>query len=120
VIRPFDPGTLKDIEKAVQGSGLGLNPQNDGRLIRISVPPLSTEVRHKLVARIRELVEEAKVAVRNVRRDGNKAADQGQKDKAMTEDERDQVKEDIQELTKKFETLATDSAAAKEREVMED
>jgi ribosome recycling factor len=120
VIRPFDPGTLKDIEKAVQASGLGLNPQNDGRLIRINVPPLSTEVRRKLGARIRELTEEAKVAVRNVRRDGNKTADQEQKDKTMTEDERDAVKDEIQELTKKFENMATDSAAAKEKEVMED
>ena len=119
VIRPFDPGTLKDIEKAVQGSGLGLNPQNDGRLIRISVPPLSTEVRRKLVARIKELAEETKVSVRNVRRDGNKAADQEQKDKAITEDERDQTKDEIQELTKKFETLAAGVAAAKEKEVME-
>jgi ribosome recycling factor len=119
VIRPFDPGTLKDIEKAVQASGLGLNPQNDGRLIRINVPPLSTEVRRKLVSRIRELAEEAKVAVRNVRRDANKSADQEQKDKVITEDDRDQVKEDVQELTKKFEGIASDSAAAKETEVME-
>jgi ribosome recycling factor len=120
VIRPFDPGTLKDIEKAVQASDLGLNPQNDGRLIRISIPPLSTEVRRKLVARIRELTEEANVAVRNVRRDGNKTADQEQKDKVLTEDERDQVKNEIQDLTKKYETKATDLAAAKEKEVMED
>jgi ribosome recycling factor len=120
VIRPFDPGTLKDIEKAVQASGLGLNPQNDGRFIRINVPPLSTEVRRKLGARIRELSEEAKIAVRNVRRDGNKAADQEQKDKAITEDDRDQLKDDIQELTKKFETMASDFATAKETEVMED
>jgi ribosome recycling factor len=120
VIRPFDPGTLKDIEKAVQASGLGLNPQNDGRLIRISVPPLSTEVRRKLVARIKELAEETKVSVRNVRRDANKAADQEQKDKTLTEDDRDSVKNEIQELTKKFETKATDLAAAKEKEVMED
>lgn len=119
VIRPFDPGTLKDIEKAVQASGLGLNPQNDGRLIRINIPPLSTDVRRKLVARIKELTEEAKVAVRNVRRDGNKTADQEQKDKVLTEDERDQVKEEVQELTKKFENKASDMAAAKENEVME-
>lgn len=119
VIRPFDPGTLKDIEKAVLASGLGLNPQNDGRLIRINVPPLSTEVRKKLGARIRELTEEAKVSVRNVRRDANKAADQEQKDKLMTEDERDTVKEEVQELTKKFENLASDMASAKETEVME-
>ena len=72
VIRPFDPGTIKDIEKAIQASGLGFNPQNDGRVIRLNVPPLSTEVRRKLVGRIKELSEEAKVAIRNVRRDGNK------------------------------------------------
>lgn len=120
VIRPFDPGTLKDIEKAVLASGLGLNPQNDGRLIRINVPPLSTEVRKKLGARIRELTEEAKVSVRNVRRDANKSADQEQKDKLMTEDERDSVKEEVQELTKKFENQASEMATAKETEVMED
>jgi ribosome recycling factor len=120
VIRPFDPGTLKDIEKAVLGSGLGLNPQNDGRLIRITIPPLSTEVRRKLGTRIRELTEEAKVSIRNVRRDANKSADQEQKDKVLTEDERDQVKTDVQDLTKKYEGSATDLAAAKEKEVMED
>jgi ribosome recycling factor len=119
VIRPFDPGTIKDIEKAVLASGLGLNPQNDGRLIRINVPPLSTEVRRKLGARIRELSEEAKVSIRNVRRDANKAADQEQKDKTITEDDRDGAKDEIQELTKKFEAKATELAAAKETEVME-
>ena len=74
VIRPFDPSTIKDIEKAIIASGLGFNPQSDGRMIRINVPALSTETRRKLVSRIKELAEEAKVAVRNVRRDGNKAA----------------------------------------------
>lgn len=120
VIRPFDPGTLKDIEKGIQASGLGLNPQNDGRMIRINIPPLSTEVRRKLVARIKELTEESKVAVRNVRRDANKACDTEQKDKVMTEDERDSTKEEIQEMTKKFENYATDLAAAKEHEVMDE
>jgi ribosome recycling factor len=120
VIRPFDPSTLKEIEKAIHASGLGFNPQNDGRIIRITVPPLSTEVRRKLAARIKELTEEAKVAIRNVRRDGNKAADQGEKDSELTEDERDSVKEDIQELTKRYEGMAGDTAAAKEIEVMQD
>jgi ribosome recycling factor len=120
VIRPFDPGTLKDIEKAIQASGLGFNPQNDGRLIRINVPPLSTDVRRKLAARIKELTEEAKVAIRNVRRDGNKAAEQEQKDKVLTEDERDSTKEEIQDLTKKYENYAGELAAHKEKEVMED
>jgi ribosome recycling factor len=120
VIRPYDPGTLKDIEKAIQTSDLGFNPQSDGRLIRLSVPPLSMEVRRKMVGRIKELSEEAKVAVRNIRRDGNKAADQAEKDKELSEDDRDQAKEEIQELTKTYEAQATDLAKAREKEVMEE
>ena len=77
VIRPFDPGTIKDIEKAIRASDLGFNPSNDGRVIRIAVPPLSTDVRRKLVGRIKEMAEDARVSIRNVRRDGNKAADDG-------------------------------------------
>ena len=119
VIRPFDPGTIKDIEKAIRSSDLGFNPQNDGRVIRINVPALSTDVRRKLSARIKELGEEAKVSIRNVRRDGNKAADQAEKDKELTEDDRDSLKDEIQELTKKYEAKVGDLAKAKETEVME-
>jgi len=120
VIRPYDPGTIKDIEKAIQTSDLGFNPQSDGRIIRLNVPPLSTEVRRKMVARVKELAEESKVAVRNIRRDGNKQADQGEKDKAFSEDDRNQAKEEIQELTKTYEAQATDLAKAREKEVMEE
>lgn len=120
LIRPFDPGTLKDIEKAIQASGLGLNPMSDGRVIRLNVPPLSTEVRRKLVARVKELTEEAKVAIRNVRRDGNKAAEQAEKDKQLTEDDCEKVQEEIQELTKTYEAKANDLAKSKETEIMED
>jgi ribosome recycling factor len=120
VIRPYDPGTLKDIEKAIQASDLGFNPQNDGRLIRLNVPPLSTEVRRKMVARIKELAEEARVAIRNVRRDGNKMADQSEKDKELSEDERDNCKEQIQDLTKDYESKVNDMAKAREKDVMED
>ncbi len=120
LIRPFDPGTLKDIEKAIQASGLGLNPMSDGRVIRLNVPPLSTEVRRKLVSRVKELSEEAKVAIRNVRRDGNKAAEQAEKDKKLTEDDCEQVQEEIQELTKTYEAKANDLAKAKETEIMEE
>jgi ribosome recycling factor len=88
-------------------------------LIRINIPPLSTENRKKLVARIKELTEEAKVSLRNVRRDGNKAAEQAEKDKALTEDQAKALKEEIQELTKKYETTAGDMAKAREAEVME-
>jgi ribosome recycling factor len=120
VIRPFDPGTIKEIEKAVLTSGLGFTPQSDGRVIRLNVPPLSMEVRRKLVGRVRELAEEARVAIRNIRRDGNKAADQAEKDKDLSEDGRDQVKDEIQDLTKTYEGKVNDMAKAREKEVMED
>ena len=81
VIRPFDPGTIKDIEKGIIASDLGLAPQSDGKVIRLNIPPLSGEVRRKMVARTKELAEETKVAVRNIRRDANKQAEQEQKDK---------------------------------------
>jgi ribosome recycling factor len=119
VIRPYDPTTIKDIERAIIASDLGFNPQNDGRLIRINVPPLSTETRRKLVSRIKELTEETKVSIRNVRRDANKAADQEEKDKLLSEDERDHVKEEVQELTKNYENKVGDMARARENEVME-
>jgi ribosome recycling factor len=119
VIRPYDAGTIKDIEKAIIASDLGLTPQNDGRVIRINIPALSTEVRRKMVSRVKELAEEAKVAIRNIRRDANKAADQEQKDKELTEDERDKTKEEVQELTKRFESQVTELAKAREAEVMD-
>ncbi|AMV34762.1 Ribosome-recycling factor [Pirellula sp. SH-Sr6A] len=118
VIRPFDPSTIKDIEKAIVASELGLNPQNDGRIIRINIPPLSTDVRKKLVARIKDLSEESKVSIRNVRRDANKAVETEEKEKLISEDDRDKAKEDIQELTKKYENSVGDLAKAREAEVM--
>jgi ribosome recycling factor len=120
VIRPYDPSTIKDIEKAIIASDLGFNPQNDGRVIRLNIPPLSTEVRRKLVSRVKELAEEAKVSIRNIRRDANKAADQAEKDKTLTEDDRDSVKDEVQNLTKKYEGQVTEIAKRREDEVMED
>ena len=98
VIRPYDPGTMKDIEKAIQAADLGFNPQSDGRVLRLIIPPLSGEVRRKMVGRVKELAEEAKVALRNVRRDGNKMAEAAEKDKSLSEDQRDDVKREIQDL----------------------
>ena len=120
VIRPYDPSTIKDIEKAIIAGDLGLAPQSDGRIVRLNIPPLSTEVRKKMVSRIKELGEEAKVSIRNIRRDGNKAAEQAEKDKELSEDQRDDVKEQIQELTKKFEAKVSEMAKSREGEVMED
>ena len=120
VIRPFDPSTIKDIEKAIVASELGLNPQNDGRIIRINIPPLSTDVRKKLVARIKELSEESRVSIRNVRRDANKAVETAEKDKIISEDDRDKTKEEIQELTKKYESAVGELAKSRETDVMDE
>jgi len=119
LIKPFDLGTLKNIEKAIIASDLGYTPNSDGRVVRINIPPLSTEVRKKMVARIKELTEEAKVAIRNVRRDGNKMADTAEKNKEMSEDDRDATKEEIQTLTKKYEDETSELAKNREKEVME-
>ena len=120
VVRPFDPGTIKDIEKALHASGLGLNPQSDGRVIRITIPALSTDVRRKMTARIKELAEESRVSIRSVRRDANKAADTEKTDGTLTEDDCDTTKEEVQELTKKYEGTVGDVAKTKETEVMEE
>ncbi len=120
VIKPFDASVIGAISKAIQSSDVGLSPNSDGRLIRLNVPSLSTERRRQLTARVKEFAEESRVAIRNVRRDGNKHADQLQKDKLLTEDERDQLKDAIQELTKQYEGKVNDMALAKEKEVMDE
>ena len=119
VIRPYDAGTIKDIEKAIVASDLGFNPQSDGRVIRINIPPLSLDVRKKMVNRIKELAEETRVAIRSIRRDGNKAIDQAEKDKTITEDIRDSSKETVQELTKRYEDKVGTMSDHRESEVMD-
>jgi len=119
LIRPYDAGTIKEIEKAIVASDIGLNPQSDGRMIRLNVPPLSTEVRKKMVGRIKELTEDAKISIRNIRRDANKAADAAEKEKEISEDDRDKLKEEVQELTKKYEAKASEMAKVREAEVTE-
>src|SRR6266566_2311129 len=119
LIRPFDQGCLKDIEKAIRSSDLGMAPSNDGKMIRLQVPPMSGEQRQKMVARIKKSSEEAKVACRNIRRDANKHFDQAEKDKELTEDERDKGKEQVQSLLKTYEEKVTELADKKSKEVME-
>jgi ribosome recycling factor len=120
VIRPFDAGALGAIGKAIQNSDVGLAPNSDGRVIRLNVPPLSTERRKQMVARVKELAEEARVAIRNIRRDGNKHADTLEKDSVITEDDLKALKEEVQELTKTYEGKVNSLAAAKDKEVMGD
>src|SRR5205807_6217601 len=119
VIRPFDQSVLKEIEKAIRSSDLGMSPNNDGKLIRLTVPPMSGEQRQKMVARIKKSAEEAKVALRNIRRDANKQFDQAEKAKEMTEDERDKGKEDVQTLLKQYEDKVTEMTEKKSKEVLE-
>ena len=120
LIRPFDASVLNNIAKAIQASDVGLSPNSDGRLIRLNIPPLSMERRRQLASRVKELAEEARVAIRNVRRDANRHADQAEKEKVLTEDDCEQTKEKVQDLTKKFEGKVNDMATAKEKEVMEE
>ena len=119
VIRPFDPSCLKDIEKAIRSSDLGMAPNNDGKMIRLQVPPMSGEQRQKMVAQIKKTSEEAKVACRNIRRDANKAFDTAEKDKDLTEDERDAGKDDVQKLLKTYEDKITELADKKAKEILE-
>lgn len=119
VIRPFDQSCLKDIEKAIRSSDLGMTPNNDGKMIRLQVPSMSGEQRQKMVARIKKLSEESKVAARNIRRDANKHFDQAEKAKEMTEDDRDKGKEEVQSLLKSYEDKITDLTDKKSKEVME-
>lgn len=119
VIRPYDQGSLKDIEKAIRSSDLGMSPTNDGKLIRLSVPAMSGDQRQKLAQRIKKSAEEAKVACRNIRRDGNKHFDQLEKDKELTEDECEKAKKDMQDLLKKYEDKVGEMADKKTKEVME-
>ncbi len=119
VIRPFDQSALKEIEKAIRSSDLGMSPTNDGKMIRLQVPPMSGEQRQKMVARIKKSAEEAKVACRNIRRDGNKHFDAAEKAKGMTEDDCDKGKEEVQTLLKKYEDRVAEMADKKSKEILE-
>ena len=101
-------------------SDLGYAPNSDGKVIRLNIPPLSTEVRRKMATMIRDYCEECKISIRNIRRDGNKAVDSEEKAKTISEDERDAVKDQIQELTKKYEDMATELAKNREKDVMDE
>lgn len=119
MIKPFDPSVLKDIERGIQSSELGITPMTDGKVIRLPIPPLSGERRQQLLNQVRRLGENQKVAVRNIRRDINKQIDGEKKDKLMSEDEADKCKENVQELTRKFETRIEGLVNAKAKEIEE-
>lgn len=118
VIRPFDPAVIGEIEKAIIKADLGLNPINDGKLIRLVFPPLSEERRAQQAARIRNDGEQARIAVRNIRRDANRQVDQTKKDGAP-EDDRFRIKDKIQELTGEYEKNIGQLVDRKTQETME-
>ena len=121
VVQPFDPGAMAEIRKALESAELGLNPQVDGKIIRLAIPPLSTERRQQLVTQVKKMGEEAKVTIRNARRDANKHADQLSKSSEAhaSEDQIADLKDTIQELLKKHESSIEESIKAKSAEVME-
>ncbi|HEX8199096.1 MAG TPA: ribosome recycling factor [Isosphaeraceae bacterium] len=119
LIRPFDPTVIGDVVKAIQASNLGLTPNSDNKVVRLSVPPLSVEQRRKLDGRVKELAEEARIALRNIRRDANKQADHEQAEKILTEDDLGRCKDEIQALTKRFEGKVNDLSEKKSAEILE-
>ncbi|MBY0459347.1 MAG: ribosome recycling factor [Gemmataceae bacterium] len=119
VIKPYAAESLKEIEKAIRASDLGLAPNNDGKVIRLTMPAMSGDQRKKIVAQVKKSAEAAKVACRNIRRDGNKHFEDAEKAKTMTEDDRDKGKTKMQDLLKSYEGKIDDLASKKEKEVME-
>ncbi len=120
LIRPFDQAAVGDIMKAIQASDLGMTPNSDNKVIRLNVPPLSVEQRKKLVSRVKDLAEEARVSLRSIRRDANKQADQQMADKVLTEDDLEKAKEEIQSLTKRLEGRVNEMADKKNSEVLDE
>jgi ribosome recycling factor len=118
-VQPFDPTSLAAIEKAIRTADLGLNPMNDGKLVRVPVPPLTEERRKDMVKHLHRVLEEHRTAVRNIRRDGNDAIKKTMKDKKITEDEEKRALDEIQKLTDDEIRKMEDMSKAKEKEVME-
>jgi ribosome recycling factor len=119
MIRPFDATSLRNIERAIQASDLGLTPNNDGKVIRLNLPPLTEERRHDLVKLVHNRLEEARVAVRNVRRDGIKDLREFEHEKLISEDELEEGEDDLQKLTDKYIELVNEVGVRKEKEIME-
>lgn len=117
-VQPWDTGLLTEVEKAILRSDLGLTPSNDGKIIRIPIPPLTTERRKELVKSIKKMTEESKVALRNLRREANEQLKELKKEKQLSEDEAFKAQEEVQKITddyiKKLDALAAD----KEKEIM--
>ena len=118
-IQPWDTSTLKLIEKAIQTSDIGINPNNDGRVIRLAFPPLTEERRRDLVKEIKKMAEDSKVAIRSIRRDAIEKLKGMKKDNKITEDDQANGEKKVQNLTDKFCAEVDTLQAAKEKEILE-
>ena len=118
VIQPWDTNLLKDIQKAILSSELGINPQNDGRVIRLVFPQLTEERRKELTKQVKKYAEDAKVAMRNLRRDGMDYVKKLKKNSEITEDEQKKAEKDLQDMLDKYIKKVDDACAAKEKELM--
>ena len=118
MIQPWDANALKDVEKAIQASDLGINPNNDGKVIRLSFPPLTEERRKELVKEIHKLAEQGKIAVRNIRRDAVDAAKALKKKGEITEDDLKDAEKEIQDMTDKYVKNIDKMLADKEKELL--
>jgi len=119
VIQPWDQSAVGDVEKAILKSELGLTPMNDGKIVRINVPPLTQERRRELVKVIKKMAEDHKVAVRNIRRDANEMIKDLKKEKEISEDDQFRGQEEIQKITDDFIQKLDEEYAGKEKEVLE-
>ena len=119
VIQPWDASTLKDIEKAILTSDIGINPQNDGKVIRLNFPPLTEERRKEIVKDVKKTAEDSKIAIRNIRRDALDKLKALKKNGEITEDDEKDGEKKIQNLTDKFCKEADDLQGLKEKEIME-
>lgn len=119
LIRPFDPSSLKDIERAILASDLGLNPQNDGKTIRLSLPPLTEERRQELVRIVNQRLEEARIAIRNIRRDSIKDLRDFENEKLISEDDYHRGEEEAQKLTDRCIEEVNAIGERKEKEILE-
>ena len=118
-VKPFDASQIKAIEKAILAANLGISPSNDGKIIRLSVPALTEDSRKQLAGKVKELGEAQRVAIRNVRREANKHADQSKKDGDLTEDDLKKLHDDIQKATKDNESGIDTVVKSKSAEIME-
>jgi len=118
-VQPFDPTSLGTIEKAIRSADIGLNPMNDGKIIRVPVPPLTEERRKDMVKHLHKILEEHRTAVRNIRRDGNDAIKKAMRDKKITEDDEKRAMDEIQKLTDDEIKKMEEMSKGKEKEVLE-